>query len=465
MPDARDENAFGLDRLSVVVAVIATGIAVLSARPYAGGWNDGSRLAAVESLADYHTWAIDDSIFVRGTARSGVASPYPVSEPGLRKFGTRDKMWINGHFYSDKSPVPNLCLAVVYRGIQLISGLVARDRANWFCYLITLASSGVAYVISVYCIDRLAAVHGLALPTRILLTLSFALGTIALPYARHVNSHILLLAVCSTLTLLISKKQIFSTTELISIGSLLGAGYTLDVAIGVILVVGILAVVIARRCAWGQPLLVLTAAFPWFALHHVLNYMIGGTFLPANTNPAFFQWPGSAFDAESLTGGWHHHSVYAFVGYALDLLVGHRGFLLHNLPLLLALPGAIWLLRRHVRETNNVWFAIGVGTFSWLLYAVASSNHAGLCCSVRWFVPLLAPGYYILILLLHYDARAEAELRILSGGSFVLGALMWWQGPWTARLVPGFWLIVGTTLLGWMFCRIERSRRLTKIVN
>ena len=449
----------------MMVVMIATGVAALSARPYAGSWNDGSRLAAVESLVDYHTWAIDESIFARPTADSGLASPYPISESGLREFGTRDKMWIDGHFYSDKTPVPNLWLAIVYRGIQVIGGLVARNDANWFCYWMTLASSGLAYVISVYCIDRLAAAHRLALATRILVTLGFAVGTIALPYARHVNSHILLLAVCSAVFLIISKKLIFSTAELIGIGSLMGVGYTLDVAIGSILVVGVVALLVARRRAWGPPLLVAVAAFPWFVLHHALNYKIGGTVLPANTNPAFFQWPGSAFDADSLTGGWHHANVYKFAGYALDLLVGHRGFLWHNLPLLLALPGAIWLLRRRVPEAATVWFAIGVSTFSWLLYSVASSNHAGVCCSVRWFVALLAPGYYILVLLLRYDVGAQTELRVLSSGSFVLGPLMWWQGPWTAHLVPGFWLIVGATLLGWMVCRVQRSRRAAKWIS
>src|SRR5438270_12895490 len=103
MPNAHDRNWLGLDRLGMVVVVIATGVAALSTRPYAGSWNDGSRLAAVESLVDYHTWAIDDSIFA----------------------GTRVKMWIDGHFYSDKSPVPTLWLVIVYRGIQVISVLDA----------------------------------------------------------------------------------------------------------------------------------------------------------------------------------------------------------------------------------------------------------------------------------------------------------------------------------------------------
>ncbi len=51
-----------------VVLAAAVVVAAVSAHPYAGGWNDGSRLATVESLVDRHTWAIDDSIFVNPSA-------------------------------------------------------------------------------------------------------------------------------------------------------------------------------------------------------------------------------------------------------------------------------------------------------------------------------------------------------------------------------------------------------------
>jgi hypothetical protein len=458
MRNACDETRLRPDRLSLFVALFACGIALFSARPYAGSWNDGSRLAAVESLVDYHTWAIDQSIFVRGISNSSAASPYPATDPALRMFGTQDKMWINGHFYSDKTPVPSLYLALIYRAIKFAGGLTARDQPNWFCYWMTLAGSGMAYVISVYAIDRLGSLHGLARSARILLTASSALGTVALPYARQLNSHILLLAVCSVLFLIISRTRNFSTGELVVVGSLAGAGYTLDFVIGSILVLGIVALTIARSRAWAPPLLILSAAFPWFLLHHALNYMIGGTFLPANANPEYFQWPGCPFTVELLTGGWRHHGAYEFVGYALDLLVGGRGFLGHNLPLLLALAGAVWLLGRAIAEKKNVWFAIGFSISSWLVYAASSTNHGGVCCSVRWFVPLLAPGYYVLVLLLHYDSRAETDLRILSIGSFILGGFMWWQGPWMPHMIPGYWFIVVMTCLAWIFYRIQRLR-------
>jgi hypothetical protein len=42
--------------------------------------------------------------------------PYPPNELALRAFGTRDKIWVDDHFYSDKPPLPALYLALVYGG-------------------------------------------------------------------------------------------------------------------------------------------------------------------------------------------------------------------------------------------------------------------------------------------------------------------------------------------------------------
>ena len=81
------EQRFRDVRLTLFVALGALVIAVASALHYAGSWNDGSRLAAVESLVDHRTWVIDDSIFVEVPQQAGVAAPYPRSQPGLMHAG------------------------------------------------------------------------------------------------------------------------------------------------------------------------------------------------------------------------------------------------------------------------------------------------------------------------------------------------------------------------------------------
>src|SRR5690349_16392031 len=96
-------------RLPALAVVLAAAlVAAVSARPYAGSWNDGSRLAAVEALVDHHTFTIDDSIFVRERpADPRIPTPYPPDEP-LLDHGALDKLFINGHYYSDKPAVVSL---------------------------------------------------------------------------------------------------------------------------------------------------------------------------------------------------------------------------------------------------------------------------------------------------------------------------------------------------------------------
>jgi hypothetical protein len=125
--------------LMPAVLAAALAVAAASARPYAGGWNDGSRLATVESLIERHTFVIDESIFVRVPAEG--PSPYPPGDVLLRR-GTQDKLLIGGHFYSDKPPVPALLMAGVYQLTQWSTGLTARAQPDRFCYWMTLTSSG-----------------------------------------------------------------------------------------------------------------------------------------------------------------------------------------------------------------------------------------------------------------------------------------------------------------------------------
>ena len=68
-----------------VLAAVALGLAAVGARPYAGGWNDGCRLAAVESLLDRGTLAIDDSVFCRcpQSLLDAGTTPYPADRPEL----------------------------------------------------------------------------------------------------------------------------------------------------------------------------------------------------------------------------------------------------------------------------------------------------------------------------------------------------------------------------------------------
>ena len=151
-----------------------------------------------------------------------------------------------------------------------------------------------------------------------------------------------------------------------------------------------------------------------------------------------------------MTGRWAHDSIRHFAVYALDLLFGKRGFLGHNLALFLAVPAAVVLIRRRIAETPEIIWASCLFVGGWLVYAFTSTNYSGLCASIRWYVPLLAPAYYVLVLLLRHAPRYRGDLLVLTIFGFTIGFLMWWKGPWMTHMLPGFWFLQAGALLTWL---------------
>jgi hypothetical protein len=437
---------------TAAVLIVAAVVAVVSARPYAGSWNDGSRLATVESLVDRGTWAIDDSIFVRPNG------PYSAGDSPAVEQGTLDKLLINGRFYSDKSPVPAVLMAGEYAVLKAITGWTAASRPARFCLAMCLLTSGLAYIWSIRSIDRLGRLLGLSNLVGLGLTASFALATLAPVYAEHVNNHILLLAVSAALLVeLVQISRDAVPRRFWVAGFLAGLAYTIDLGAGPAITLGAAGLVVYRGRLAGSWRFFAGAA-PCVLLHHALNYAIGGTFGPANAHVEYLMWPGSPFTTANATGGWTHPTVGHFIAYSLSLLVGHKGFLVHNLALFLAVPAAVVLVWRRVREVPEVLLAIGWGGLTWLVYAVGSTNSGGLCCSIRWFVPLLAPGYLVLAVLIRELPTRRRDFAALSLWGGAMAVVMWRRGPWMPRLVPFWWVFLAGGLLTWLIVRIRSAR-------
>src|SRR5262249_167236 len=96
---------------------------------------------------------------------------------------------------------------------------------------------------------------------------------------------------------------------------------------------------------------------------------------------------------------------------------------------------------------------------AWMAYAMTSTNYSGVCCSIRWFVPLLAPSFYVLVLLLRDYPNYRVDLLILSAGGLVIAGVAWCYGPWIKHMVPGYWAIQGATLAAWLTWSILKRRR------
>ncbi len=452
------------------VVLAATLIALGSAVPFASSSNDASRLATVDSLVDRHTLAIDDSIYVPPRCAPVPGRP-PVYNPeveGLDERGTGDKVRINGHFYSDKPPVPAILLAGLYALLQALFGLRAATRPDVFCYLMTIASSGVAYVAGIWCVYRLAGRVGLSPPWQVALAASLGLSTVALPYVRQVNGHILILPLAAGALLALLRWE--ATPDrgpswlLALIGGLVGFAYAIEQPTGGLLAAGLSLIVAWRGAHRVGPApgtrpfsftaalvcasVVVAGALPWALFHHGVTYAYAGKFGPPNADPAAFDYPGAEFDATQLTGIYNHESVGDLALYSLGLLFNERGFMLSDLPLFLAAL-APFLLPWRLRFRPEVLFCYAWPAGTWLVFALLSNNYSGWCVSIRWFVPLLASGYFLLALLLHERPELRVDFLVLSFWGAVLGWFMWQVGTWHG-IVPYLWDVQGAALATWL---------------
>ena len=117
----------------------------------------------------------------------------------------------------------------------------------------TLGSSGLAYVIAVWCVFRLGRPLRLALAWRLALTASFALATVAPTYAAQVNNHILLLAVAAALCVELAwlVEGAAPLVRFAAVGTLAGFGYSIDLGAGPVLVARTAGFVVSRY--WKRP--------------------------------------------------------------------------------------------------------------------------------------------------------------------------------------------------------------------
>ena len=444
----------------IIWLLICIALVCLSAKPYAGSWNDGSRLATAQSMVEQGTFIIDDSIHLNPQASQ--LRPYTEEMPTLNDLGTMDKLYIKGHYYSDKSPVPNVLLAAIYWCELQLGMPSASQRPDLFAYTLTLLTSGVSYVIAVLAILALSGSLFAKPWQRHLFTASFAFSTFALIYTQYVNSHIMQLAVVALLSY--AGLDNARLPRMLFVGSLLGFGYTLDLGVGPVLVVVTIGSLTWYTRSLKLLLLVILGSAPCIILHHILNYHIGGTLVPANANPDYLTWPGSPFNPENMTGGFKH-TWWFFPLYTIDMMVGKNGFLSHSIPLWL-LPGAIVILyKRGKQERRILAFALLWVLGAWLLYAAASNNYAGGGIAIRWFVPFLAPGYWIVGRLMKAEPRYWPDFIWLSIVGLGLAMAMQLVGMWTIRMVPGLWAFMAIAGVGWGIVRVvDITKRSTSAV-
>jgi hypothetical protein len=371
--------------------------------------NDESRIATVQSLVESGSLIIDKTPFI----------------------ATRDKVFINGHFYSDKPPVPSVLGAAVYLPLYHL-GFGLHEKASVPYYLVTLLTVKLFWLLGSVAFFCALGFTGLDAERRFLASVSLAFGSLYFSWSTVFNSHELAAAFLGIGFYFLLKAR-FSAQVNINLGIaafFLSLASTADIPTGVFYALFLAYVVRDARLRHGTvwyvlPLLV--TLLPALALTYSIHHSI----LPVQIIRSYFQYPGSPWIKSGGLSGMEINTTKFSLKYGLLVFMGPKGFLIYN-PILWI---ALWGLLRTIRQRGLFFYeAIVVGAGSVILalyYVLFTTNYGGWSYSIRWFVPVLPLLFFFLYpYFAAYDERRARYFRVLLGAAVVI-ALVGALNPWS----------------------------------
>jgi hypothetical protein len=394
-------------RLILLLVLIAVGATHHSSM----SWNDDSRMATIQSLVESHSLVIDHSDFV----------------------GTGDKAFVNGHFYSEKPPMPAVLGALVYfplyqAGIQLHPG------TNVAYFLITLLTIGGCWIAGTLVFFASLRFTGLDPERRLLATLALAFGSLYFSWATTFNNHEMaagFLAIGFYFLLRGRFGEGSIPNNLAIAGLFLSLAGTVDIPTAVFYAAFFLYVLrdpTLRRYSVYYLLPIAVTVVPALAM----NFSIHHSILPIQIVRSYFEYPGSPWHGSASLSGMNANTGRFLGSYAFRTLISEKGFLVYNPFLIIALWG---LGREIVRKGSfrHEGIAIAAGSVCILFYYwIMTDNFGGWSYSIRWFIPLLP---LLLFFLFPFFRALNARRRAVFNGLLGVSALIACVGainPWSA---------------------------------
>lgn len=376
--------------IAAVIFVLAAALWGAWTKGRAGSWADASRMAAIESLVERGTWQIDGSDFAQ----------------------TGDKVFLNGHFYSDKPPLLQALAAQVYAVLHHRLGADLADRDcnagevcayKWLTILVIgLSSASLLAAFYWFSLRLSGSIWRSLLATGLLM-----LGTTVWPYSVVFNNHMPAAAALFIGFLLLAWDQSRQPSEMgngavplwrpFLGGLLLALAATFDLSAAFIAVAILLWAAThvlhsdapRRRRAVVRIAVIGSGVIIPVLVTAVLNQQITGSVLPAYLRTEGYQYAGSQFGS-TVAGNLPSGSIWR---YAFDALVGYRGLFAHSPALLWGLAGLLSVITRrgHPLRWPSLFIALGVAAQAAYILT-HTDNFGGWAYSMRWFgvwVPLL----------------------------------------------------------------------------
>jgi hypothetical protein len=370
-------------------------------------WQEESRMATVQTLIEQGTFIIDHTEFNR----------------------TGDKVFIAGHFYSDKPPLLSVMAAGAYSILHRVFGLTldpticvpaddaaacraftpsgVRFTAFYWLTLIFVGGSASLLVV-LFWRAMLQAGAGGVLATALALALGLAspIAPYSIVFAGHVPAALCLFA---GFMLLISWRHSEERPEQNSVkskntpgnepagsgwkffwaGFLISLAANIDLTLAIFIIAFGLWMLFARR---RRLLPYLLGAIVPFALSAAINYWAAGTIVPLYFDPKAYDFVGTVLN--TTVGGTNgFYSLEFGLRYTYDMFVGQRGVFSFTPMLIFAVIGLGLATRQ--RQQRSLAFTVLLGSLVFAAYLIfRTDNFGGLAWGTRWFVPLIPVWWY-----------------------------------------------------------------------
>lgn len=327
-----------------------------------GNANISSRLATIQSLVEYRSFIIDNSNFIE----------------------TIDKYFYRGHFYSDKPPVLALYGSFFYGILRNVFGLSLSDRTDITYYILTLIVIAITSCLGLVYLSKIFDYLEIEPNWSNLVVFLTGVGTLILPYSLVFNNHTV-----SGALLLFSLFSFWKIDKSIIHPRL--AGFFLSLA-GSIDITFFLFIPLAYIILWGKNLKIQTAfifsCLPMIIIYLWLNYYTSGSLIPAAANKTLWDYPGSVFNENNLSGLAGSGSISELINYAFNLLIGSKGLFSYTPILGFSIFGLIKVIFGNRSKRHYLFIAIAALIFVFI-YILRSNNYSGSSYGIRWFASLM----------------------------------------------------------------------------
>jgi hypothetical protein len=350
---------------------------------------------------------------------------------------TGDKVFINGHFYSDKFAMTYLIAVPIY-SVLYNSGITFANSPNLAYFILTLLVVNFSVGIMLVYFFRFLLRYKLDTKTRIFYTLALGFCTLIFPYTLAFNNHALTAAFLflTFYALLNSKKPV----HFAGAGLLAGFTATFEIITGLIFLACFIGFLIYKKTKFPQILCFVTTAMIPLIFYLLINISITGNIVPFQMNKELFDYsnwpyPISHFEGNVSTIKVRGTTFLDTINYASDLILGSKGFFIFSPLLLFSLAGLIIAIKREPKYRSEA-ITNGIGIILvFIVYITQTLEWGGSNFGFRHTVPLIPIlyGYTPLVFKTYKNPLLKAVFAILLLLSICITILGIIKGPWACN--------------------------------